>query len=211
MLHGSAGRREKPKSDSPRSGSPSDKKPFDSGDRASTRHRRGPGREGANTGSILHHHTISDAFATGAPFEYFVEKQAREALEFLVAFVDRQGARSMSASDPVIIWNTRDPLHGRTPAEFETDLRRILNDRVEAAYISDLRHERVRTGFRCRHDARGQDREALFGSCLRFPEIYGLAASLDLLVYTPEEFASLTEDPSPGFWTSVVASMRRIV
>lgn len=30
-----------------------------------------------------------DAFATGAPFEYFVEKQAREALEFAVAFVDR--------------------------------------------------------------------------------------------------------------------------
>jgi HEPN domain-containing protein len=30
-----------------------------------------------------------DAFATGAPFEYFIERQAREALEFALAFVDR--------------------------------------------------------------------------------------------------------------------------
>jgi HEPN domain-containing protein len=30
-----------------------------------------------------------DAFATGAPFEYFVERQARDALEFALAFVDR--------------------------------------------------------------------------------------------------------------------------
>ena len=30
-----------------------------------------------------------DAFATGAPFEYFVERQAREALEYAISFVDR--------------------------------------------------------------------------------------------------------------------------
>jgi HEPN domain-containing protein len=30
-----------------------------------------------------------DAFATGAPFEYFVERQAREALESASAFLDR--------------------------------------------------------------------------------------------------------------------------
>ncbi|MGA2547490.1 MAG: HEPN domain-containing protein [Rectinemataceae bacterium] len=30
-----------------------------------------------------------DAFATGAPFEYFVERQASDALEFALAFVDR--------------------------------------------------------------------------------------------------------------------------
>jgi len=33
-----------------------------------------------------------DAFATGAPFEYFVERQAREALEYALAFVDRARA-----------------------------------------------------------------------------------------------------------------------
>jgi len=30
-----------------------------------------------------------DAFATGAPFEYFVERQAREALDYAVDFIDR--------------------------------------------------------------------------------------------------------------------------
>ena len=33
-----------------------------------------------------------DAFATGAPFEYFVERQARDAIEFALAFVDRAKA-----------------------------------------------------------------------------------------------------------------------
>jgi len=33
-----------------------------------------------------------DAFATGAPFEYFVEHQAREAIEFALAFADRARA-----------------------------------------------------------------------------------------------------------------------
>lgn len=118
----------------------------------------------------------------------------------------------MSASDPVIIWNTRDPLYGRTPVEFEADLRRILNDRVEAAYIFG--------SYGTSEFGRDSDVDMMLvvktekpflDRALDFPEIYGLAASLDLLVYTPEEFASLTEDPSPGFWTSVVASMRRIV
>ena len=35
--------------------------------------------------------------------------------------------------------------------------------------------------------------------------------SLDLLVYTPAEFRRLTDDPSPGFWRSLVAGMRRIL
>lgn len=46
---------------------------------------------------------------------------------------------------------------------------------------------------------------------LDFPELYNLVASLDLLVYTPDGFAALTDDPVPGFWKSAVASMRRIV
>jgi HEPN domain-containing protein len=33
-----------------------------------------------------------DAFSTGAPFEYFTQKQAREALEFACAFLDRAEA-----------------------------------------------------------------------------------------------------------------------
>ena len=45
---------------------------------------------------------------------------------------------------------------------------------------------------------------------LEYPELFDLVPDLDLLVYTPEEFEALTAEPSPGFWTSVVASLRRL-
>ncbi len=118
----------------------------------------------------------------------------------------------MSASRPVIVWNTRDPLCGRTPAEFKAEVKRLLTGRVEAAYIFGSfgtpefgRDSDVDMMLVARTDKPFLDR------ALGFPELYELAASLDLLVYTPEEFGSLIEDPSPGFWTSAVASMRRIV
>jgi len=38
-------------------------------------------------------------------------------------------------SDPIIVWNTRNPLYGRTPVEFEAEIKRVLEGRVEAAYI----------------------------------------------------------------------------
>jgi len=41
--------------------------------------------------------------------------------------------------------------------------------------------------------------------------LWNLALEMDLLGYTPEEFKSLTDNPSPGIWTSVVASMKRVV
>ena len=115
-------------------------------------------------------------------------------------------------SDPVIIWNTRDPLRGRTPEQFETELCARLAGRVEAAYIFG--------SYGTAEFGRDSDVDMLLVAktdkpflerALDYPELYDLAAALDLLVYTPEEFASLTEDPSPGFWTSAVASMRRII
>jgi hypothetical protein len=44
-----------------------------------------------------------------------------------------------------------------------------------------------------------------------FAGIIDLVPGMDLPVYTPEEFQKLPSDPSPGFWTSVAASMRRVV
>jgi predicted nucleotidyltransferase len=118
----------------------------------------------------------------------------------------------MSALDPVIIWNTRDPLLGRAPVEFEVELRARLAGRVEAAYIfgsygtADFgRDSDIDMMLVVKTDKPFLDR------ALDYPELFRLAASLDLLVYTPEEFASLTEDPSSGFWQSAVASMRRIL
>jgi len=115
-------------------------------------------------------------------------------------------------NEGVIVWNTREPLYGRTPEQFEKELRARLVGRVEAAYIfgsygtSEFgRDSDVDILLVARTDKPFLERS------LDYPELYELAASLDLLVYTPEEFASLTVDPSPGFWTSAVASMRRLL
>jgi predicted nucleotidyltransferase len=115
-------------------------------------------------------------------------------------------------SDPIIVWNERDPLCGRTPERFEAELHERLAGRVKAAYIfgsygtsefgpdSDVDIMLV-----------AETDKTFTERALDYPDLYDLAAALDLLVYTPEEFATLTEDPSPGFWASVVASMRRIL
>jgi len=44
-----------------------------------------------------------------------------------------------------------------------------------------------------------------------FFDVMDMVLGMDLLVYTPDEFHTLTRDPSPGFWTSAVASMKRSI
>lgn len=118
----------------------------------------------------------------------------------------------MSPDETVIVWNTRDPLGGLTPAQFEAELQTRLVGRVEAAYLfgsyATPKFDRdsdvdlilvVRTA------------KPFLDRSLDFTDIQDLVPSMDLLVYTPEEFAALTSDPSPGFWTSAVASLRRVL
>jgi len=115
-------------------------------------------------------------------------------------------------AEPVIVWNTREPLKGKSNADFEAELVRRLAGRVEAAYIFG--------SYGTKEFGRDSDVDLMLvvatgkpflDRALDFPDIFDLAASLDLLVYTPAEFASLTTEPSPGFWTSAVASFRRIL
>ena len=44
-----------------------------------------------------------------------------------------------------------------------------------------------------------------------FYDLRDRVPSLEILVYTPEEYKSLTTDPSPGFWRSVTSTARRIL
>jgi len=115
-------------------------------------------------------------------------------------------------AEPVIVWNTRDPLGGRSQAEFEAEARRILQDRVIAAYFFG--------SFGTEAFGRDSDVDMIIVAetdksfverALDFPELLDLVPDMDLLVYTPREFESLTTEPSAGFWTSVVASLRRFV
>ena len=118
----------------------------------------------------------------------------------------------MNSDEPVIVWNTRDPLGGLTPAQFEAELRNRLAGRVEAAYLFGSygtpefdRDSDVDLFLVVRTAKPFLDR------FLDFTDIQDLVPAMDLLVYTPDEFESLTSDPSPGFWTSAVASLRRVL
>jgi hypothetical protein len=117
-----------------------------------------------------------------------------------------------SGSLPIIVWNTRKPLGGMTQEAFEAELRRRLSGRVEAVWIFGSygtpafnRDSDVDVILIARTGRTFVERPLDYG------DIKGLVPDLDLLVYTPEEFADLTTDPSPGFWTGVVETMRSLL
>ena len=115
-------------------------------------------------------------------------------------------------SEPVIIWNTRDPLGGKTPAQFEAELRHLLAGRVEAAYIFGSHGT---PEFGCDSDVAmfivARTDRPFVERALDYADVMDLVPAMDLLVYTPEEFEKLTSEPTLGFWQSAVASMRKVV
>lgn len=44
-----------------------------------------------------------------------------------------------------------------------------------------------------------------------FFDLYELSPRIDLLVYTPNEFEQLKRQKSPGFWTSALGQLRKVV
>jgi predicted nucleotidyltransferase len=114
--------------------------------------------------------------------------------------------------DSILVLNTRDPLGGLSPAQFEEEARRLLGGRALAAYFFGSygspgfgRDSDVDMIVVARTDRTFVER------ALEYPELFDLVPDLDLLVYTPEEFAALTTEPSAGFWTSATASLRRFL
>ena len=112
----------------------------------------------------------------------------------------------------VLVRSERDPLFGFTPEGFVEVLKHTLNGRVEEAYFfggfatqdlnphSDIDIILVQDTQK-NFLERGKD----------FLDLYDLIPSIDLLVYTPEEFRKLTENPSLGFWESVTCSLKRFI
>ena len=111
----------------------------------------------------------------------------------------------------ILVRSMRDPLFGFTRDGVIDFLRRSLRGRCVSAYVF---------GSFARDDMSQEsdiDCIVVTGTELPFPErpvLFGdlrdLLPSLEILVYTPEEFAELTEDPSPGFWRSVCRDLLRI-
>jgi predicted nucleotidyltransferase len=115
-------------------------------------------------------------------------------------------------AEGVIVWNTRDPLYGRSPAQFEEEAKRILEGRAIAAYFFGS-YGSLEFGRDSDVDLIlvAKTEKPFLERALEYPELFDLVPDLDLLVYTPEEFAALTTEPSAGFWTSATASLRRFI
>ncbi|MFP4180868.1 MAG: nucleotidyltransferase domain-containing protein [Spirochaetaceae bacterium] len=112
----------------------------------------------------------------------------------------------------ILISYDRNPLRGYKPKDFVQKIAAMLDGRASAVYLfgsfttdTFSRHSDVDLFIITETDVPFLERPILFDDLLdTFP-------SLDILVYTPDEFRALTSDPSPGFWDSAVANMKRIV
>ena len=118
----------------------------------------------------------------------------------------------MTRNEEILVSNTRDPLYGKSRAEIERLFRERLAGRVRRAYFfgsfaadtmdndSDIDLLLVR-----------ETDEPFIERPAAFFDMLDIVPTCDILVYTPDEFAALTRDPSAGFWQDVTASMKRLI
>ena len=115
-------------------------------------------------------------------------------------------------TNSILVKNSRDPLFGYTENELIELLKRKLVGRIEKAFFfgsfgtrdfgpdSDIGLLIVKTTT-----------TPFLDRALEFQDLLSIIPSMDILVYTPEEFSGLTTDPSPGFWQGVVSTLRRVI
>lgn len=115
------------------------------------------------------------------------------------------------SGDPLVRLR-RDPLFGFSTSALQRWLEARLSGRVREAYLfGSIGTERfgpssdVDLMVVADTDLPFVERGALFD------DLRDRVPSLEILVYTPEEFGKLTAHPSAGFWRSVVPTLRRIV
>lgn len=112
----------------------------------------------------------------------------------------------------ILVVNARDPLFGMNRQEVLEYLRCGLRGRALEAYVYG--------SFARRRMGPESDVDCIVVAAtdLPFPvrgslfdDLRDRLPSLEILVYTPEEFAGLTADPSPGFWRSVTRDLERVL
>ena len=115
-------------------------------------------------------------------------------------------------SDGILVRFERDPLYGLSADELIAFLLVGIADRADQAYLfgsfvsSDFsRHSDLDLLIVCETDIPFVERPSLFG------DLRTRVPSLDILVYTPDEFARIMADPTAGFWRSFAQTSRRIL
>lgn len=108
--------------------------------------------------------------------------------------------------------SARDPLFGWTATAFKEELRLRLTGRAQSAYLfGSFDTEQFGPNSDVDLIVVTDTQQPFMERQRAFWDLLDLGPTIDLLVYTPEEFAQLTCDPSPGFWRSVVATMQRVL
>ena len=111
-----------------------------------------------------------------------------------------------------MVKNTRDPLDGLTRSEFESRLSKALEGRVEELWLFG---SYVQGGFGPDSDIDvilvAPTEEPFPLRSQRFADLLDIGPRLDILVYTPQEFRTLVDEPTAGFWREVAAQMRRLI
>jgi len=112
----------------------------------------------------------------------------------------------------ILVKSDRDPLCGHTREGLAQAFREKLEGRVQAAYFFGS----VADGRLNPHSDIDlilvQETDKPFLQRFEdFPDLYDIVPALDFLVYTPEEFARLTTNPTVGFWRSVTHSLQRFL
>jgi predicted nucleotidyltransferase len=112
----------------------------------------------------------------------------------------------------ILVKSNRDPLNGLSRSEVLTLLTDSLRSRCTAAYVfgsiarDDMHSESdIDCIIVCETKRSFPERSSLFD------DLRDRLPALEILVYTPEEFSRLTNEPSSGFWTPVTRDIVRIV
>lgn len=111
-----------------------------------------------------------------------------------------------------ILIQTPDNLNGLSKEEVKIELIKKLQGRIEEAWLFG--------SFLTEDFSRRSDIDLILVKNtklpfvergLEFSDLRDWLPTIELLVYTPEEFLKLTSIPTPGFWRSVTKTMQKII
>jgi predicted nucleotidyltransferase len=113
--------------------------------------------------------------------------------------------------EPVIVRNDRDPLFGMSREGFESRLREAVRGRaLEIYFFGSYATENFGPDSDIDLIIIARTDKAFVDRARDYEDLLDIVPSMDILVYTPEEFRDLTENPTPGFWQSATVSLRRL-
>lgn len=111
----------------------------------------------------------------------------------------------------VIVWPKKSALE-KNPEQVISQVCHALAGRVEAAYIfGSLARGEIHPGSDLDLIVIKETKRPFLERAREFDDLWEIFPRLDLLVYTPAEFAALSAETAPGFWKSVTGEMKKIL